>query len=1436
MRVARHIRRTIIGAAAAMSLLIVVFAVQNALAQEPEGPLLPEPGSEDAPGDIGYGREWPAVFGEQEDCEIDPGDPRCPPPAPYSIARPVVSYTSTSVNLTSSFTRVTWGTNTQHYYKFELHRSMTTTGTFTLHRSTWDGKSPVTFNGVTRGYYYKLRAKRCRVWRSETDCGEFGRFSPSVYVPSIATGLTLTRNVLKLTASYTAVGTTWDDIDVYVKGIGTSGTGTEVDTGINANGQTWTATRGNQYRFHVRRCKTSGRTECDQWSSWSPWVAVPNLPELASGLTLSRRVLRVTASFSASGAGYNRIELAERETDNTDDVDVDKVNPSGTRHTFTGSRGDEYRFRVSRCLDSQRKECGDWTSWTSWFEVPEFPSDAYDLDWTRAGTTLTYSFKITGDPKQTKVEIEGWVPDATEFSTTATPDLSTQSGSVSGTRGLRYRFRVARCTDAARTDCAGADDRSSWSRWQLVPKLPRLATSLDLTRSRTTLTATYSASGASYDVVNIFGHKIGDSTEEYTSTANLASSSRASRSHVKAVDRDYQYKFKVRRCTDAAHSDCGSWVTWTGNWLKVPQLPGKPPTPKLSRVKNNLTFSFTVTDASNANHPQKYDIERAGANSGSFGSYRNSMANDRKLQGVHRNYRYRLSVSYCTDAGLTDCGTASNWSNTLLVPNLPSDPGTPTLEVNDDDLTVTYTATGEANDQLQFQNSKYQTKDFSPYTEGALNGKVLSDVERNKYYKVQVRRCTDAAFTDCTELSRESNVVKVAAAPVQAKPTLASRADGKSAVASFALLAGFDYTLQLQSKSTASGAKWAPVGSSATLADGATSRTYTGMAGGTSLDYRVRLSACPESTSNNCVNHDSTSITLSKAPAPKNPGLTLANQNDLTVVYTVVAWANGTGDHYDFEIKRAETAAGSFSDYDDATTPSTTPHVFNNVHTGYYYKAQVRRCSDKAATICGDWSVLSSAVNVPALAAPPKPLNVRVSIVSHTEVKAEFTHSTWPGRDVEPRYVFQVGKSATENGEYVYSDEEDVDAATSVSFDELETGKWYKVRGKRCYSPPRKRCGTWVESPTAVETVAPNPQIQVSDFSAAITIGGGLSKSLTVTASRLDQTKAFVIQVRTSTSDVLKLSKCDASGRLNARDLSVTAGAGSSGPVSIDIYGCGVGTDTLTVKLKEGINAGPSVSQRITVQPVPVPTNVRANGHNLGRRGQIGLFWTVTESVTSHEFRLGDPDLEKDGIPEPHKDDGEDYYWIQQGKLQDSILVTGYQDDIDKLYSVQFRANRNGVTSKWSKVVYAYLTNEPPKWSDGKPPVVAGLRLRAYQTDRTYSYTFCANTIPETTGRPAETSALRSQWAADIKEGADAWGAAVRWRDSNGGSRDIAFVQVEGTTVHNCDLTREPGELTRPEIRLASGDRELDMACGKIDLEACVQRYPVPSSDGALGP
>ena len=1413
MRYVSHIRLSVTATFAVVMLLVLVFGMQLTLAQDPEveGPVLPEPDLEDAPGDIGYGTEPPAVRGEQEDCVIDPADARCPPPAPHSIATPVVSFPSSFANLRAPYTRILWHGSPHHAYIFELHRSTTATGTYQSYRRIWERDRQVDFFAVARGYYYKIRAKRCRVWLSQSDCGDWGRFSSSVYVPRIATALGLSRSKRQMTATYTAAGRSWDEIEIASRTIGSTGNGIGVESDINGSGHNWSGTRGNEYRYRIKRCTTSTRSGCDRWSGWSPWVPVPHLPSRATNLELERAITQLTLKFKANGAGYNRAEIEERTTGRNPQTSEETEDLGDKKsHTISGTRSNEYRFRVVRCTDSAYEDCRGWTGWTAWKLVPKIPDDASGLGLTRSKTDLTATYSAEGASYDV-VNIYGRPTPKYNFTVyLASNAASSRSYTKSVDRGKEYRFQVKRCTDSSHSDCG---DWVAWTEaWREVPQLPSDPPKPDLGRVTNNLTVSYTASDSSKDKYDIRypGAMAGSFVLDRTGTKDLDD-----------FTRNLSYSARVYRCTDDARVDCTEPSDWSEPLL-VPSLPapvtGKP---TLRRVRTDLKVTYTASGSSY----DKYEIERAGTSTGTFSGYRDGTANNRKLKGVPRNYHYQVKLSRCTDEELTDCISASAWSNTLLVPNLPSSPGKPTITVSDDDLTVTYTPTDASYDQFQFKQSNLETTGFTSYTGGTLSGNVLSDVETGKWYQASVKRCTDSKHTDCRSWSQYSDAKYVAPAQVQATPTIGSGADGKSVIASFTLLSDFTYTLQLYWSEDEK--RWYATGIDAvTPSVGETVYRYKGLV---NEHYRAELTACKSEA---CVTYRSNTITLSKAPAPNISRITLANEDDLTVGYTLPTWNYGSGDVLDFEIKREESSSGMFdTDYTHATTPPGMPHKFNDVHTGYYYKARARRCSDSALTICGDWSGLSSAVNVPALSALLPPSNIRVSIVSHKEIQASFVRSTRPSQTTH-RYVFEVGKSASQTGSFTYSGGINVETATKVSFSGLDADKWYKVRGKRCDDPARKRCGSWTESTNAVETVSPDPKIEYGGFSTSITIGEWLSKSIIVTAKGLDLTKTYKIKFRTATgtnsaAGVLKFAACDASTKPDGHDADVRTGSDTTGPLSLKVFGCEPGTDTLTVTLVEGVSVKSTVRLSVTVTPIPVPMDLRANGHSPGTVGQIELQWTAGAGVTKHEYQYADG-LDDDGEPLADGDLG----WSTEQELPSTRIITGRT--LNKLYAVRLRSVRNGGVSAWSDKVYAFPTKKPLVINGIDYPAVADIRLRAFRTNRTFSYVFCANTITVPTGRPIEATALRTNWVADIKAGADSWAAAVKWR-APGSTGGDAYVRITGTVDDNCDLTKVPRKITRPEIRIARTKQELANACGFGLVEACIPGYPPPRDGGELG-
>ncbi len=1144
MRRNSHVQRFATAVFVAGALLVIAFGLRTTVAQDPEDPI-PETEYIIQPGEEGYvivptPPPDGGVQGDaQHECEDDPLAAECDPAPPTNL-RITRSGTALKVHYTTS----RWRGSNMHRYRVELHRSSTRGGTYTFNSSGWDNISPEDFAGVSRGYYYKARAKRCRTW-NVNDCGEWTAFVGPILVPSVSARApkpTLTRSGADLKVAYSATGSSKDKYDIRHAGSSSgSFTGFRSETrDLNS------VTRDRWYRLRVHRCIDDARENCASASPWSDALFVPSLPQKASGLSLARNRVRVTASFSTRGTGFNRIEVAEREIDSAGNGDVDAANPTGKSHEFTGTRGDEYRFRVSRCTDLGRTDCGEWTDWTNpWFEVPNLPQDAYRLRLDRNGKQVTLSFSATGSGYN-RVEFAERTIDSTGDGDVETVDLTGKNRASTGTFGDEYRFRVRRCTDSARTDCGswtswtswtkvlklatglsiaretddltasyrregtshdeidmnrrlidasgdgetevdvditgtsyirndvergyeyrfrvrrcedaartrcgGTDDWSGWSAWKVVPKL---ATSLGISRDEDDLTASYSREGTTHDVIDMNRRPIGASGVGGTEADGNVTGTRYIRNN---VDRGYEYRFRVRRCVDSNRNDCGGdedWSDWSA-WKVVPKLATNL---TLSRLKRTLTATYSREGRS-------YDLIDMDARTiGTTGD--GSAEADDDVTGtrfirrnVDRGDEYRFRVRRCVDSARSeDCGGDddwSGWSDWVPVPYLPSLAGKPTITVSDDDLTVTYTARGTAHDELLFQQSDSETSGFSNYTGGTLSGKKLSDVDRGKWYRVGVRRCTDSEFTDCTDLSEYSDPKEVVA--IGAK--LATRADGKSAVASLTLLTGFNYMLQLQSST--SGRNWTSVGASENIASSATSSTYTALTGG-SLIYRVQINACTVSRPRVCTNHESNEITLSKAPAPNISRIALANKDDLTVVYTLPSWIDGSGDVYDFEIRRAASATGSFTDYEDADTPPGMPHKFNDVHTGYYYKARARRCSDSALTICGDWSGLSSSVHVPALAVPAPTIRVSLTTTLAT-VQATFT----PGASVR-YHVFEVGKSDTQTGTFVYGSTTQTSGTSAVTFSALEIGKWYKVRGKGCEDTDWKRCGAWSYSLDAVE-------------------------------------------------------------------------------------------------------------------------------------------------------------------------------------------------------------------------------------------------------------------------------------------------------------------------------------------------------------------------------
>ena len=69
-----------------------------------------------------------------------------------------------------------------HYYQFELHRSTTQNGTYTLAATVNASSAPADFDDLTRGNWYKARGKNCAT-SARSGCGDWSAYSTALLLP-----------------------------------------------------------------------------------------------------------------------------------------------------------------------------------------------------------------------------------------------------------------------------------------------------------------------------------------------------------------------------------------------------------------------------------------------------------------------------------------------------------------------------------------------------------------------------------------------------------------------------------------------------------------------------------------------------------------------------------------------------------------------------------------------------------------------------------------------------------------------------------------------------------------------------------------------------------------------------------------------------------------------------------------------------------------------------------------------------------------------------------------------------------------------------------------------------------------------------------------------------------------------------------------------------
>ena len=234
-----------------------------------------------------------------------------------------------------------------HYYEFELHRSATQNGSYSLTATVNDSSSPANFDDQTKGYWYKARGRNCQT-SSRTGCGDWSAWSNSIELPTDSLDPP-TNLSIRIEAGDD------NDLDVtYTRSVSPHNYEFELHRSATQNGSySLTATvndssspanfddqtKGYWYKTRGRNCQTSSRTGCGDWSAWSNSIELPTdtpsieIRNLATALREGQSENFLVWASSLNTAHRYTIRV---ETDNSD-IGFNATCLSRTRRQFVPS-------------------------------------------------------------------------------------------------------------------------------------------------------------------------------------------------------------------------------------------------------------------------------------------------------------------------------------------------------------------------------------------------------------------------------------------------------------------------------------------------------------------------------------------------------------------------------------------------------------------------------------------------------------------------------------------------------------------------------------------------------------------------------------------------------------------------------------------------------------------------------------------------------------------------------------------------------------------------------------------------------------------------------------------------------------------------------------------------------------------------------------------
>ena len=1451
-------------------------------------------------------------------------------PAPPSSLRLSLS----NDDFTLTWSRSSGGSS--HYYVFELHRATSRSGSYSRNATANDTLSSTSFSNVSHNYHYKARGKRCTT-SSRSTCGDWSSWSSTVYVgPAPPTGLGLRLSDDDFTLSWSRSSGSSGHYYVFElhRATTSGGSYTRHATANDASSSTpfSNVTRDRYYKARGKRCTTSSRSTCGDWSSWSSTVYVGPAPPTGLSLSLSDDDFTLTWSRSSgSGGHYYVFELGRATSRSGSFATHATANDTTSSTLFSNVTRDRYyKARGKRCTTSSRSTCGDWSSWTSTTYVGPAPPSGLSLSLSADDFTLTWSRSSGGSGHYYVFELHRATTSGGSYTRHATANDSTSTTSFSDvTRDRYYKARGKRCTTSGRSTCG---DWSSWSSTARVLALTPAPTNISLTRSTDDLTLTYSSSswtGGTGDYYKFELHQATASGGTYSSyrSANDDASPLA----FNDVKRGRWYKARGTRCTDAARTDCAAW-TALSSAFQVPELPDPPTLGTVTATGDDISVSYTPTtwsDGSTAYY--EFEAHKSATQSGTY--TRHSAANDDASPAAISDLPdgwYKVRGRRCIDSGRTECGAWTGLSGTAVQVTQAAPPPTAlalTLR-GDNTVRITYTQSTWTDRSTHFYEfellrSASTSGTYKAYDDDDDRASPLDfiDTHTGYYYKARGRRCASAG-TNCgawSSLSAQLNVpAKTYTAPTLSTPTVSGDADEMTVAftrSTVSALSSHDYVVELHRADTASG----------TFSLNATATVDTTPATFEDIDrskvYKARAKRCKTDDGKVCGPWTGFTGTWDAPSPPSGVTVSLTNLNTMSATYTRSTTPTASTHNYQFKLRRSETAGGTYVDY-GGIVKTTSTVSFGTVHTGYHYKAVGRRCRTASAD-CSEWSSATSptAVNVPVTTQSPPSVSSTSLSTEGDDITVNLSSGSSGGpagqaADPDPTpdvsyYVAELRRSKTSSGEYRHYASSSATSTTAM-FTDVDTGWYYKARARACAAAIRKLCGPWSAvsmprhapipafPPLTAPTVKPNgtgtltaeftrphtafvyvltlessetgkgytkveskmigasdpmsydfigldhfaelyymvsvkacsktspsscgpttsalpirlPALTVS----VVELDSGLAGSVTVSASFVPTDRDFKFKLSSATGDalnagVLKFGACRGNSAADSNDVAISGRKSSVDSMALSIRGCASGSDRLLVSLMSGNKVYHTITRSAKVNPVPKPENIVANGHTATGATPRRVAFKFDPITSPSKFNLKFVPVE-DGSGNVRHDIRE-AEWITDevdaptSSSQDLMNTTSLL--LNMTYEFRLQTVRDGFLSDWSDSVYVFPTTSKPDRNEK----VADIVLLGYLPSHSYEYTICESMFPPAT---------RAAWVRDIETGLKKWETSVKWNVSKDPSIVKNIISVKrASTPSSCSEMGDKPWMGKTEIRYYSDRTKFVAACPDVPYaSACV--------------